>query len=240
MTRRELLRSHGRRRRRRRGGSAVRSASRHRSIPTSSWRCAPALVTCSILPGTSTRVWRFTGEVLKGPPQSLRGDPRLVSGTDTAAAEGAESANPVHECAAGAVYRPLAWHGHAFGDGRPSAFGDRSPSRFHLRVRGDEPGRHVLVSPASAQSHRTAGLQRTRRSAARVRRRGTRAEFAERPAGDPLRAPGSELRRGQPTQIHFGRHDGARRRGFSEIACSSTASIVHRWRSPRAPIACAC
>ena len=122
----------------------------------------------AILPGPSTRVWRFTGEVLKGPPQSLQAIPESYLGPILRLQKGQK----VRIRFTNALPEPsiVHWHGMDMPsamDGHPHSVIDPA-SRFHLRVRGDEPGRHVLVSPASAQSHRTAGLQRTRRSAARV------------------------------------------------------------------------
>ena len=46
-----------------------------RSFQTWSWCCAPELDDARILTGAATRVWRFAGEVLKGPPQTLQMTP---------------------------------------------------------------------------------------------------------------------------------------------------------------------
>ena len=71
MTRRELLRLIGL-------GTVAGATGRLAFAQTSSFNpdvelaLRAAAGDAQILPGPSTRVWRFTGEVLKGPPQSLR------------------------------------------------------------------------------------------------------------------------------------------------------------------------
>jgi FtsP/CotA-like multicopper oxidase with cupredoxin domain len=108
-----------------------------------------------ILPGAATRVWRFTGEVLKGPPHSLQLIPDSYLGPILRLTKGQK----VRIRFVNALPEPTIVHWH--GLDMPAAM-DGHP---HSAI-GHESIGHVLVPSASAQSHRTAGLPGPRRPAA--------------------------------------------------------------------------
>ena len=164
-----------------------------------------------ILPGPSTRVWRFTGKCSRARRSRFRRFPESYLGPTLRLRKGQTVRDPLHgmRCWSPPSCTGMAWTCLSAMDGHPHSVIDPA-SRFHLRVRGDQPRRHVLVSPASAQSHRAAGLQRSRRSPARVRRRGTHAEPAGRAEEILCVLQDRQLRRGQSAQLRRWRHDGAR------------------------------
>ena len=67
---------------------------------------APSAV--QILPGTLTRVWTYSGSVVKGPPGTLQNLPGSYPWSDHSAPDRAEGSYPLHEPAARAHDRALA------------------------------------------------------------------------------------------------------------------------------------
>ena len=154
-------------------------------------------------PGAPTRVWRFTGRVVKGPRRHPAGDSRLLPGpghppraAGSGCASGSATSSPSRPSCTGTGSTCPSWRTGI------RAWPSSGGRRVRLRLRGHQPRRHLLVSPASAHAHGRAGLPGAGRDCCScpIPRR----EALGLPVGDgraAVRAAGPTLRRGQSARV---------------------------------------
>ena len=155
----------------------------------------------NLLPGAPTRVWRFMGKVQHGPESSLQVIPGSYLGPVIRLRRGQK----VRIRFKNSLAEPSIVHWHGLdvpeaADGHPRLAVAGGP-RVRLRVRGPEPRRHLLVSPASPHAGWSAGLSGTRRAADRGRRGRGRAWVAVGIGRTAVRAAGPPDRRRQSVRL---------------------------------------